>query len=114
MNPEIRLGMTVEDVVSGFTGVATAFLVYIYGCHQVEVVPPVDSKGKKPGSVWFDVSRLKPTDAAVVELPDGSISGIESIAAEPERKPESQAERPDSRRTIHGMRGAGDNAPLRG
>ena len=116
-HPDIRLGMTVEDVVTGFTGVATAFLVYIYGCHQVEVAPPVDGKGKKSDSFWFDVSRLRPTEAAVVELPDGSISGIEGIVIikdEPERKSERQADLPEPARTVHRMRGAGDNPPVRG
>jgi hypothetical protein len=60
------LGYKVEDVVTGFAGVATSLSFDLYGCVQVVVTPPVDGKGVVPDGRWFDITRLKRTSGAPV------------------------------------------------
>ena len=56
----IKLGETYEDSISGFVGVATARVVYLYGCVRVAL----EGKAKPGESVYFDEQRLtKFTDA---------------------------------------------------
>jgi hypothetical protein len=55
----IELGRTVKDRITGFTGVVTGHVVYISGCNQVLVAPPVDKDGKVPDSHWFDEQRVE-------------------------------------------------------
>lgn len=52
------LGLTVEDKVTGFTGIITSITFDLYGCVQGLVHPGLD-KDRKPGEqVWFDLNRL--------------------------------------------------------
>jgi hypothetical protein len=54
----LKLGSTVKDKVSGFTGVVTSRCEYITGCVQYGVTPKVDKEGKLLVSNWFDEDRL--------------------------------------------------------
>lgn len=53
------IGYRVKDIITGFTGIATAHCVYISGCNQVLVSPGLDKDGKLMGSHWFDEQRLQ-------------------------------------------------------
>ena len=57
----IELGYTVRDVVTGFTGIATARVEYLNGCVQFCVTPKaVDNK--VVDSVYIDHQRLEALD----------------------------------------------------
>lgn len=53
------LGLKVKDYVTGFERVATTLSFDLYGCIQVIVTPPVDSKGTTPDCKWFDINRVE-------------------------------------------------------
>lgn len=54
------LGLTVQDMVTGFTGVVVCISFDLYGCVQAVVQPGVDSNKGTPEGRWFDTKRLKP------------------------------------------------------
>ena len=57
--PKVQLGVTVEDVITGFKGTVTGIVHYITGCDQALVAPRgLNSDGKIHDSQWFDVQRL--------------------------------------------------------
>lgn len=61
------LGMRVEDRVTGFRGVVATVGFDLYGCIQAVVNPGVnEDDGKLRESQWFDVNRLRVTDAEPV------------------------------------------------
>lgn len=55
---ETFLGYTVQDKVTGFTGVAVGAVQYLTGCAQVAVAPKVKEDGTVPDSHWYDWTRL--------------------------------------------------------
>jgi hypothetical protein len=56
-NPAI-LGRKVRDKITGFTGIAVAYTMWLTGCARVSVQPPVDKDGKVPDMGSFDESSL--------------------------------------------------------
>lgn len=54
----IQLGSKVKDIVSGFTGIATARIEYLNGCIQIKVVHPVDKTGEVK-ECWFDIQQVQ-------------------------------------------------------
>lgn len=54
----IELGDTVEDVVSGFRGVAIARHTFLYGSNSISVQPEVERYGVMPEIENFIESRL--------------------------------------------------------
>ena len=57
----IKLGDTVTDKVSGFTGIVGGISTYLYGCVRVLVESKGLHEGKPIDGQWFDEQRL--TDA---------------------------------------------------
>lgn len=55
----INLGDKVMDVITGFTGVATARIEYINGCVRYEVQPDKLKDGKPIEAIWVDSQQLK-------------------------------------------------------
>ena len=55
---ELKLGMQVEDKITGFKGTLTAKAEYITGCTQYLVSPRVDKDGKHVDGRWIDDERL--------------------------------------------------------
>lgn len=53
----IKLGTTVEDIITGFTGMVTGRVEYISGCNQLLVQPRVDKNGAFQPQQWFDEER---------------------------------------------------------
>lgn len=64
----IDLGDEVQDVVTGFVGVAVARHDYLNGCSRFSVQPKVGKDGKVPEAVTFDEPQLKVTKAKKVPL----------------------------------------------
>jgi hypothetical protein len=52
------IGRKGSDTITGFGGVVTGYCVYISGCHQICLQPPVNDKGEIPDGKWFDVQRI--------------------------------------------------------
>lgn len=59
---EILRGQEVEDIVTGFKGIAQIRTEYIHGCPRISVQPPVDKDGKVPEEQSFDETQLKVTN----------------------------------------------------
>jgi hypothetical protein len=57
---DIRLGMKVRDVVTGFEGIVIARCEYLNGCLQYGVAPK-QKKGETtmPDSIYIDFQRLE-------------------------------------------------------
>jgi len=56
---EIKLGSTVCDKVTGFTGVVTAVCNYLYTSARVEITATrVESDGQTQ-SLWTDIARVE-------------------------------------------------------
>jgi hypothetical protein len=55
----IPLGKQVEDIVTGFSGIAVSRLEYINGCVQYGLRRRVDEKGARPDIEYVDVQQLK-------------------------------------------------------
>mgnify|MGYP001579718932 CR=1 FL=1 len=66
----IKLGSKVKDKITGFTGVATQRIQYLYGCERYGVEAKTGKDGKAPFE-YFDAQRLeyvsKVVDAVVQE-----------------------------------------------
>ncbi len=55
---KIKMGSTVKDKVTGFTGIVTARCEFISGCLQYCVLPKSGKDGKYPDHQYFDEERL--------------------------------------------------------
>lgn len=64
------LGDRVRSKVTGFTGIATAHVVYLFHCERVLVQPPVDKDGKDQDGIWVDLDELDVVEFNVLGLPD--------------------------------------------
>lgn len=55
----IRLGDEVQDVITGFTGIAISIATYLHGCARICVQPQqLDDNGKIKDTQWFDEPQL--------------------------------------------------------
>jgi hypothetical protein len=63
---QVELGQKVQDVVSGFTGIAVGIHHFLNGCTRVSVAPPVDKEGKMQEEKWFDIQQIMVVDAQKV------------------------------------------------
>lgn len=78
----IKLGARVRDVVTGFTGIATAQVTYLNGCVQFCVTPPVDKDGVMRDGQYIDHQRLI-VEATVGE--PGAVTAAVSATGGPQR-----------------------------
>ena len=66
---EIELGMRIKDKVTGFKGIAVSKCIYLNGCIQFAVKPPVDEKGDIKKDVWIDEAQLEIIDRGILPEP---------------------------------------------
>lgn len=59
------LGLEARDLVTGFTGIVTAYCQYLTGCTQVAITPKMGADGKLPDTLWFDIQRVETTGEGV-------------------------------------------------
>jgi hypothetical protein len=52
------MGRAVKDKITGITGIVTGYCIYISGCSQVCVQPPVKKDGTQVDGVWLDEQRV--------------------------------------------------------
>ena len=77
----IKLGSKVKDRISGFAGIATSRVEFLYGCVRYLVEPEgLTPDGKPIESQYFDEQRL--TDRSTVET-----GGPESVKSPAQRVP---------------------------
>jgi len=57
-NIDPLFGKKAKDQITGFEGIITGKSVWMYGCNQYCLTPPVDKDGKLPDGKWFDEGRL--------------------------------------------------------
>ena len=55
----IKLGQEARDKITGFKGVITAHVKYLFGCDQYGLTPPVDADGKTRDTQYFDEGRIE-------------------------------------------------------
>ena len=59
MAKKIKLGSTVKDTITGFTGIATAEYNYLNGCKRYYIQPTELKDGKTIEGESFDVEQLE-------------------------------------------------------
>jgi len=56
----IALGCEARDVITGFEGIVTGRITYLYGCAQWGLTPRVAKPTEQPGDTrWFDEGRVQ-------------------------------------------------------
>ena len=67
----LQLGAEYEDVITGFRGTATGFIVYISGDSQVQLTCRIGAyKGGEIATHWYETSRLRCVDGQQVVMPN--------------------------------------------
>jgi len=59
------LGRKAKDKITGFEGIITGKVTYLYGCNQY-CVAPLAKEGKILDSQWFDEGRIKITGKGIM------------------------------------------------
>lgn len=72
----IKLGSTVRDVYTGFTGVAAGRTEYLYGCARIMIEPRELHEGKPMDPVWFDEQRIELVAAELPRISESSSAVI--------------------------------------
>ena len=60
-----KFGKKARDKVNGLVGIITGKSVWMYGCNQYCIVPPVDKEGKVVDGSWFDEGRIEIIEDAI-------------------------------------------------
>ena len=60
-----KFGKKARDKVTGLIGIITGKIVWMYGCNQYCIVPPVDKEGKVVEGSWFDEGRIEIIEDAI-------------------------------------------------
>lgn len=53
------MGKEVKDIVTGFSGIVTGKITWLFGCNQYNVMPRVAENGDTKDGQWFDEGRLE-------------------------------------------------------
>ena len=77
---EIKMGMTVQDKITNFSGIVTGKCQYISGCDQALVIPRVKEDGSYKDGQWFDIQRLVVVSAPEIKLDNGDTPGCDMQA----------------------------------
>lgn len=57
---EIKLGMEVQDTISGLKGICTCVSNWLYGCSRIGIQPQgLDKDGRKQETEFFDEAGVK-------------------------------------------------------
>ena len=72
MEKQIELGMRVKDEVTGFIGITVSKCIYLNGCVQFAVKPPIDEKGEIKEDVWIDEAQLEIVDHGILPKPESA------------------------------------------
>ena len=61
------LGKPAKDKITGLQGIITAKVVYVSGCIQYCIQPPIDKDGKLVESNYFDEGRIEIVSSEKIE-----------------------------------------------
>ncbi len=75
-----KLGVTVKDKITGFTGIVTGCVNYITGCNQVLVTPKMDKAGSFVAPVWLDEQRCVQVGKAIIKIDNSTSKGFDVAA----------------------------------
>lgn len=88
-NSDSYLGLTVRDEITGFQGVVTAEISYLYGCRQVQITPGLkpDDASKLPDAIWLDRTRVTvlPEFSRIIPREEPSTTGSNGYPPPPSR-----------------------------
>lgn len=83
-----KLGLKVEDKVTGVAGVITSVGFDLYGCVQAVVSPGLKADGTIADPLWFDIGRLRViSETPVMEQPNFDFGPIAEGKKGPAEKP---------------------------
>lgn len=64
----INLGDEVEDIISGFKGIAVERAIWLWGCNRICIQPKVKKNNEKiKDSCWFDESSIKTINKKIIK-----------------------------------------------
>ncbi len=79
---KIQLGQEVVDVITGFSGIATAEVHYLNGCIQYCITPrTINDEGKPTKGEYFDQGQIEVLGDGVSD----SVQNIETPTGGPQR-----------------------------
>jgi hypothetical protein len=56
----IKLGSKVKDSITGFSGIATSRVEFMYGCNRIQIEPDeLNKEGKPIEGQYFDEQRVE-------------------------------------------------------
>ncbi len=80
----VGLGATVEDRITGFSGVVTGRVEYVTGCAQMLVQPHAKPDGDFIESRWFDETRvvvlMSAPSSGLAQTPSRKLAGADRQA----------------------------------
>ena len=68
LSDRIHMGDEVQDIVSGFKGIAVCLTIWNNGCERIGVQPKARKDGKVSNPEWFDEPALKVLKKRKVKL----------------------------------------------
>jgi len=71
----IEFGKTYRDIVSGFEGICTGKVEWMYGCTQYILAPKVESTSKKEYSSTFFEKQLEEVDVGISDRVEAPVVG---------------------------------------
>ena len=79
----MKLGDKVRSRVTGFEGIAYAYVCYINGCDRILVQPRVNEKGEDQASIWIDLDELEVVQRQAVAPPKPERPPLRDVIEEP-------------------------------
>ena len=62
---KIKLGVKAKDKITGFTGIVIGKSMWLTGCNQFALKPPVGDKGEMRDASWFDEGAIEYVDEGI-------------------------------------------------
>ncbi len=59
METNIQFGKKYKDIITGYEGIATAWVEYLSGCNQVLLAATIKGDGALISPEWFDIQRIQ-------------------------------------------------------
>ena len=82
----IKLGSLVKDSFTGFTGIATAYTEWLYGCTRICIEPKELKDGKPIEAQWFDEQRVEVIEEKKPKISKQSSADSGGPQADPPRR----------------------------
>lgn len=81
MTQRVNLGDEVQDIVTGFKGIAIARTEWLYGCARITIQPPVGKDGKVSDNCTFDEPAIKVLKSGKVKPASNNTGGSQNDRA---------------------------------